>query len=309
MGLQSFYSQTLKTTNLKQQNSPIYETHNFTLKIDKSDLKYEETELIDNDLVITGIVNEMPEISYDMEWDLSPVATLTNKVQEFTSHKLLRAFAENSEDYRPPLFTDGWTQKMPKTGSPLSVDITFKSYPIWMYNTTSYKEILKFLFFATTPREYNISDSVAYIDTALDNAEAKGNMFGSAVTTLKTAIENKGDDKSILDIARIITSDEKILSGKDKELKDAFDILWKGLDEIGQGTDLNIGGAPLCTFNIGGIIKSSSRIKWLIKNWSFKPALNVTYQNEKLEPIYVDFKISLETQMVLTNSDLELLLG
>ena len=26
MGLQSFYSQTLKTTNLKQQNSPIYET-------------------------------------------------------------------------------------------------------------------------------------------------------------------------------------------------------------------------------------------------------------------------------------------
>ena len=40
---------------------------------------------------------------------------------------------------------------------------------------------------------------------------------------------------------------------------------------------------------------------WIITSWSFKPAINTTDNDF---PIYVDFKITLETQYALTSDDL-----
>ena len=207
MSLINFYDQLSSSTTLGN-NSPVYRTHKFKLAV--NDNMFVNGEKLDIK-EIHGIVDQLPEISYSTEWDLSPVSTLTKKVEDFTSTNLIRAIASNNKNYRPPLFTDGWTQKMTKAGSPLSLDFTFRSYPIKeMFNTTMYKDSIHFLIYLTTPLEYNFESSVDVTTTALNLAEQYGKDIGEAsdelikmtkgksITELKDEFVNGGDIKDKL---------------------------------------------------------------------------------------------------------------
>ena len=77
--------------------------------------------------------------------------------------------------------------------------------------------------------------------------------------------------------------------------------LFKLIENLGNMKDDDTGGCPLIQLGINGLIKPSSTVKWLLKSWSFKPSLNTTYNNN---PIYVDFNVSLQTQYILTDTDL-----
>lgn len=298
MSLINFYDQLSSSTTLGN-NSPIYKSHKFKLAVNENMLVNGEKLSVKE---IHGIVDQLPEISYSTEWDLSPVSTLTKKVEDFTSNNLIRAIASNNKNYRPPLFTDGWTQKMTKAGSPLTLDFTFRSYPIKeMFNTTMYKDIIHFLIYLTTPQEYNFENSFDVTTTALNQAEQYGKDIGEASKELINAFKQK-------DISITAIKDDFKNNGK---LKQKFDSLLKEIEKLGNmdGKDSDepwsaVGGAPLCTLELGTMIKKSPKINWLIKSWSFKPAINTTLIDSVVNPIYVDFKVSMETQQILTDADL-----
>ena len=289
MSLINFYDQPSSSTTLGN-NSPIYKSHKFKLAVNDNMLVNGEKLDIKE---IHGIVDQLPEISYSTEWDLSPVSTLTKKVEDFTSNNLIRAIASNNKNYRPPLFTDGWTQKMTKAGSPLSLDFSFRSYPIKeMFNTTMYKDIIHFLIYLTTPQEYNFESSVNVTTTALNLAEQYGKDIGEASDELIKLTKGK----SITEL-----KDEFVNGG---DIKDKFNNILKEIENLGN-MRTDVGGAPLCSLELGSMIKKSPKINWLIKSWSFKPAINTTLIKSAVNPIYVDFKVAMETQQILTDADLK----
>ena len=290
MSLIKFYDQLDNSTTLGN-NSPIYTSHKFKLAVNENMLVNGEKLSVKE---IHGIVDQLPEISYSTEWDLSPVSSLTKKVEDFTNNNLIRAIASNNKNYRPPIFTDGWTQKMTKAGSPLSLDFTFRSYPIKeMFNTTMYKDIIHFLIYLTTPQEYNFESSVNVTTDALNLAEESyGKNIGEASKELIEAAKGK----SITEL-----KDEFVNGGA---VKDMFNNFLNEIEKLGDMND-DVGGAPLCTLELGSMIKKSPKIKWLIKSWSFKPAINTTLIDSTVNPIYVDFKVAMETQQILTDADLK----
>lgn len=292
MSLINFYDQLSSSTTLGN-NSPIYDSHKFKLAVSENMLVNGEKLAIKE---IHGIVDQLPEISYTTEWDLSPVSTLSKKVEDFTNNNLIRAIASNNKNYRPPLFTDGWTQKMTKAGSPLTLDFTFRSYPIKeMFNTTMYKDIIHFLIYLTTPQEYNFESSVDVTSTALNQAENEyGKNIGEASKELLDVFKQK-------DINMTTIKEDFENNG---EIKQKFDSFLKEIEKLGNMNG-DVGGAPLCTLELGTMIKKSPKIKWLIKSWSFKPAVNTTLIDSDVNPIYVDFKVAMETQQILTDADLK----
>lgn len=291
-------------------SSPIYTTHQFKLEIPKSSLTTEEKNSLNADeYSITGIVNTLPEISYSTSWDIGPIGVVSKKIEEFTNHKLFRAFAQNNSTYRPPITTDAWTQKMPKSAEPISFDLEFRSYPSTgtttpMYNTSCFTKIIKFLIFATTPKQYDLSNSFTYTKQSYAEAKSAGLRFGQATEAMITAI-----NKSELSISKILSDYASgNVTEKNKTVMYAIEGVFNSIDAISSMVNTDVGGAPLCTFSLGKdgqIVKGSNSIKWMIKNWSFKPAINVTYLNNKYVPIYVDFKISLESQMIFTNQEMQ----
>ena len=76
-------------------------------------------------------------------------------------------------------------------------------------------------------------------------------------------------------------------------------------------SDDNAGGVPLCVLKVPGMINAADTVRWLIKSWSFKPSINTMRDIKSgLElPMFVEFKIDLETQTILSNSDMNKLLG
>lgn len=297
-GLINFYKQPEGRTSVSS-TSPVYVSHRFSLFINEESLVKGEQMKTTR---INGIVDQLPEISYTTGWDISPISTVSKKIDDFTNNNLMRAIASNNKDFRPPVFTDGWTQKTVKNGSPLSVDISFRSYPLYAFSTTPYKDILNFMIYITTPREYNLQASLDVTRDALAKAEEYGKSIGATSEDLIKAFSSS--DISIKDIANAILGNDTSKEGR--KLYNAFNTLKTEIEKLDNMNDdnLNLGGAPLCMLEIGEMLRSDTSIKWLVKNWSFKPALNTTVIGGKVEPIYVDFKVSLETQQILTDADL-----
>lgn len=293
----NYYTQTIGSNELNKNESSFYKTHSFELVVPDTMLRNGERM---NKKVITGIVDQLPEIRYTTNWDISPISTVTKKISDFTENNLIRAIASNNENYRPPLFTDGWTQKMTKSGSPLSIDFTFRSYPIEIYNTTTYKEVLKFLIYITTPQEYQPTHSIRPIEDAWNQAKIAGNKIGQQTEVLINEFK-----KENIDVKEIATA----LLDKNSSLRKKFDD-WLKTVEFFSSMNNDVGGAPLCYLRLGDMIKQSEGIYWMIKSWSFKPAVNTNIEiadaNKYIvNPIYVDFKVSLETQQIFTNEDLK----
>ena len=316
MALINLYKQSVNSNSLDTNESPKGRTHNFTISLDETSLVETERGLVDIPS-ITGIIKELPEISYSTSWDIGPISVISKKIVSFTENKFIKMFAQSNKDYRPPIMTDGWTQQIPKSANPLSVTLNFKAYPFdKFHNTTDYRKIIKFLIFLTTPCEYNITDSVSYVATAWKQARTSGEEFGHAIKQATDTFSKP--DVQLKNVANaIFNSDGTTIdlanpnfSGTNADEENAvksLNNLFTAIENMKGSIDPNVGGCPLCYFELPGFINKVSAgqfdVKWLIKDWSFKPALNVTYdeQTALYNPIYVDFKITLETQMVLDN--------
>ena len=302
MALISYYNQPTGSNSIDIENSPYTKAHTVELKVTtcKEDEPYMNT-FLSGKTTVKGIIDEIPEISYSTTWGDSPAAVLNEKIKKFTQHKWMKMFAMQRGGYKPPLVTDGWTQQFPKSAEPLNISFKFRAYPIDnYYNTSAFSDIIRLLIFVTTPQEFTLSKAVTSQLQAIYQAEAKGKEFANIVNGLKTSLES--ENVSFKDFADALEENDRNETATATEnLKEKKDELFKFIENLGNMEDNNTGGCPLIQLGINGLIKPSSRVKWLLKSWSFKPSLNTTYNNN---PIYVDFNVSLQTQYILTDTDL-----
>lgn len=303
MALISYYNQPTGSNSIDIENSPYTKAHTVKLTVTtcKEDVK-SMNKFLGSKTTVQGIIDEIPEISYSTTWGDSPAAVLNEKIKKFTQHKWMKMFAMQSGGYKPPLVTDGWTQQFPKSAEPLNISFKFRAYPIDnYYNTSAFNDIIRLLIFVTTPQKFNLSHAVTSQTEAIYQAEAKGEKFAGIVNELKKILDSeKVSLKDMADAlknkkAGVNTSSEVSALLKQKEALLDF------IEDLGDMKDDDTGGCPLIQLDINGLIKPSSKVKWLLKSWSFKPSLNTTYNNN---PIYVDFNVSLQTQYILTDTDL-----
>ena len=303
MALISYYNQPPGLNSIDIENSPYTKAHTVELKVTtcKEDEPYMNT-FLSGKTTVKGIIDEIPEISYSTTWGDSPAAVLNEKIKKFTQHKWMKMFAMQRGGYKPPLVTDGWTQQFPKSAEPLNISFKFRAYPIDnYYNTSAFSDIIRLLIFVTTPQEFTLSKAVTSQLQAIYQAEAKGKEFANIVNGLKTSLESENVSfKDFADALKENNTNANAATGANN-LKEKKDELLKFIENLGNMEDNNTGGCPLIQLGINGLIKPSSTVKWLLKSWSFKPSLNTTYNNN---PIYVDFNVSLQTQYILTDTDL-----
>ena len=302
MALISYYNQPTGSNSIDIENSPYTKAHTVELKVTtcEEDEPYMNT-FLSGKTTVKGIIDEIPEISYSTTWGDSPSAVLNEKIKKFTQHKWMKMFAMQRGGYKPPLVTDGWTQQFPKSAEPLNISFKFRAYPIDnYYNTSAFSDIIRLLIFVTTPQEFTLSKAVTSQLQAIYQAEAKGKEFANIVNGLKTSLES--ENVSFKDFADALENNPNANAATGaNNLKEKKDELLKFIENLGNMEDNNTGGCPLIQLGINGLIKPSSTVKWLLKSWSFKPSLNTTYNNN---PIYVDFNVSLQTQYILTDTDL-----
>ena len=302
MALISYYNQPTGSNSIDIENSPYTKAHTVELKVTtcKEDEPYMNT-FLSGKTTVKGIIDEIPEISYSTTWGDSPAAVLNEKIKKFTQHKWMKMFAMQRGGYKPPLVTDGWTQQFPKSAEPLNISFKFRAYPIDnYYNTSAFSDIIRLLIFVTTPQEFTLSKAVTSQLQAIYQAEGKGKEFANIVNGLKTSLES--ENVSFKDFADALENNPNANAATGaNNLKEKKDELLKFIENLGNMEDNNTGGCPLIQLGINGLIKPSSTVKWLLKSWSFKPSLNTTYNNN---PIYVDFNVSLQTQYILTDTDL-----
>ena len=302
MALISYYNQPTGSNSIDIENSPYTKAHTVELKVTtcKEDEPYMNT-FLSGKTTVKGIIDEIPEISYSTTWGDSPAAVLNEKIKKFTQHKWMKMFAVQRGGYKPPLVTDGWTQQFPKSAEPLNISFKFRAYPIDnYYNTSAFSDIIRLLIFVTTPQEFTLSKAVTSQLQAIYQAEDKGKEFANIVNGLKTSLESENVSfKDFADALEENNTNETATATKNliKQKKRLF----KFIEDLGNMKDDDTGGCPLIQLGINGLIKPSSTVKWLLKSWSFKPSLNTTYNNN---PIYVDFNVSLQTQYILTDTDL-----
>lgn len=306
------YYRQADTLNLSSESSPIYRSHQFSLMIVEDSLTGEEKQFENTE--IRGILNKLPALHYTTKWGNSPAAKVTDVVKKITEHKYLKMFAKNNANYRPPIVTDGWTQQVPQSADPISYDLEFRSYPIEMMNTTPYNRIIDFLISATTPKKYLFSSSVEYIESAAELAYKRGeelaemlnelshnfdtNVEYSKVAAVKRAIKMLDEDEST---EKSSTSQDPT-TAKEEALAKAISGFIKELNKLSNMSERNTGGCPLIKTYIPGLSNNTTQnVPWIITSWSFKPAINTTDNDF---PIYVDFKITIETQYALTSDNL-----
>lgn len=307
------YYRQADTLNLSSESSPIYRSHQFSLMIVEDSLTKDEKQQFEN-TEIHGILNKLPTFHYSTKWGNSPAAKVTDVVKKITEHKYLKMFAKNNANYRPPIVTDGWTQQVPQSADPISYDLEFRSYPIEMMNTTQYNQIIDFLISATTPKKYNFSSSVEYIESAAELAYKRGeelaemlnelsNIFDtnveySKVAAIKRAIEMLDEDESTENPSQ----SQDPVTAQEEALAKAISGFIKELNKLSNMSEKNTGGCPIVKLYIPGLANNTKQnVPWIITSWSFKPAINTTDNDF---PIYIDFKITLETQYALTGDEL-----
>ena len=301
MALISYYNQPTGSNSIDIENSPYTKAHTVELKVTtcKEDEDYMNA-FLSGKTAVQGIIDEIPEISYSTTWGDSPAAVLNEKIKKFTQHKWMKMFAVQRGGYKPPLVTDGWTQQFPKSAEPLNISFKFRAYPIDnYYNTSAFSDIIRLLIFVTTPQEFTLSKAVTSQGQAIYQAEAKGKEFANIVNGLKNSLD--GEKVSLKDFADALENNTNANTAGAENLRKRKDELLKFIENLGNMKDDDTGGCPLIQLGINGLIKPSSTVKWLLKSWSFKPSLNTTYNNN---PIYVDFNVSLQTQYILTDTDL-----
>lgn len=307
MALISYYSQPEYSHEIDVDQSPYTKAHTFKIEVTTSS---EDTQNLNKYLgtksSFTGIIDEIPELSYSTTWGDSPAAVVNEKIKKFTQNKWIKMFAMQDGDYRPPLLTDAWTQQFPKAAEPLSVSIKFRAYPIdGFYNTTQFNDIIRILLFVTTPQSFSLDQTMEYMNNAGRQATSKGEKLATVIDNLKKDLDN--GDINFKDIAMNLGKNGTPPSDKaSMDFMSHMRDLGLLIQSVGDMSGDNVGGCPLINLTIANFIQPYGSVKWILKSWSFKPSLQVTYDNL---PIYVDFNISLQTQYILSNTDFMGILG
>lgn len=233
---------------------------------------------------IKGISDDTIELGYSITWGEGPGAGMVKKVKEFTSHEAFKMFGGKNRVSNPA--TNGWTQQFPSDGSNVSVSWSFRAYEKDNYmNTTSYMNIIKWLTYVTSPlEEFSFNAELQNIAGTLKEAKEAGKKFGQELEKVIKKDSNNNDEIDKTQFEKILVTIEQLLS--------------------------NLGGQSrgTITFQLGfgSMIKPTPEVDWIISSWDFKPSIQFGPNNM---PLYVDFNISMESNLKLTTKQFRELFG
>lgn len=275
---------------------------------------------------LTAVLDELPALSYSTSWDLSPVAKIDTFVKDKTTKDIISSVASltKSKHYDTPIANDEWSQLFPKDGSTIKFDIKFTAYYKKMLNTSNYFKIIRNILLGLAPKHHEITDYADQIATSVITADRIGHDYESYKSPGKKGFDGikadfLGEDnlfssvKKILKIVFDTESDIPLNVGTMKEellaAKKSLNSFFTNIENCIKDSE-NTGGVDRYKVKIPNVIDNTDA-NWFfyITNFSFTPSMNtVMYQinNNNIEvPISMDFNITLESDRVLTNYELD----
>lgn len=154
------------------------------------------------DIVIEGILTDLPTIGLATKWDDAPIGTLGNKIQEFFMNDLMKSTAYlvgGSTGYKNQIPIDEWTQRMYTGTSNQDISLKWRVYPNQTLAQTNAKQVIGTLTkFATINSDNKLSmeKMVKNIQGTLAQVRKEGGMMGAEFLSLLFGADSERSDDS-----------------------------------------------------------------------------------------------------------------
>lgn len=253
---------------------------------------YFELRTIDNntEIILAGVLKELPEFSCSTEWEEGPGGTIGKKVKDYVNDDTLQAFNFlGGSDYSPLLAMDALTERAYAKTSYESLELNFRIYSNQVIGSkifTSPDIWIKSLLKYTSPDASNGTISKNVLDNLRATVESAGNLAKQLKEIIKDDEkdeEEKADQKKTMD--SVFTNINNAMS-RLQENRYGDKRIYSEANGLGKF------GAKLFELRIMPFIFKQN-LKVYISGWSVNPSSEcfITSEN-KHEHVYYDFKIT-----------------
>lgn len=213
-----------------------------------------------NEVKMDGIMQELPALSFSTEWELSPAATLGEKLGELANSEFLEFLAQKggSNMGTHMVNADQMTSRTYKSGSKLSFDLKFRCYTgqkVGPYKVRTAKEWIRLLSLTTPVNSncgVNINSAFKNIGAAADGAV---NLFkalaGDDEANSSDDKKSIGDDTMSAEKQKAVEEMKRIKAGDEAAKKEASDRLWHATDTQSSEADQKKAKAALKSLETG----------------------------------------------------------
>ena len=274
-----------------------------------------------------GIMLEDLSLSFQTPWSNAGGAVLGDKIESFLNSSIVKFLAGQSDHgFSPFICSDAWTQqKVNGDAQPIKVQLKFRAYNDNRIGCTNYNDVLRFLIHICSPLKSsnkknnpNELDVGNYFGNTLNDVVAGGaNLFGKGVDAIGDIGGSLFDNgKKVLSNVPKLFNEESRAEAQNaigyfaKDVVQTADKVYDGLlKETANGKN---NGNFTVEFKLGNKINKCEvaesekyLIDWIISSFSFKPSrqFEMVSENKKKypKPLWMDFDLSLETRLSLSN--------
>lgn len=287
----------------------------------------------------TGIMLENLSIDFNIPWGDAAGAVIGEKVEKAINNKLFSILAGQSDKgYQPFIASDAWTQmKVKGESEPIKISLKFKAYNVDRLQCTNYNDIIRFLIHITSPiysagpnGDTNPGVFGQVTDRLTNSIYGIKNLGGVAKGGLSNAFAAGKD--FIKAIGNDSINDALVAGAK---IVDTADAIYKTIIQNGSSGKNN--GNFTVNFSIGDISKNDIKnpntnevinpdakinrryietnqmlsngsvenrhinIDWIVKSFTFTPSKQFEMINGLPKPLWMNFDLSLETRLSLSN--------
>ena len=328
MALQSLLN-VYDKSNKSLNSSYLGKSNGFKIEIFKNDFwtfhSDEWTNKLPKVKEFSGIMLENLALNFQTSWGDAGGAVLGKKIDSYVNSKFIKMLAGQSDHgFMPFICSDAWTQqKVNGDAQPVKVQLKFKAYNTNRFGCTNYNDIIKFLIVISSPikssnAKYNrngqgIGSDLG--DTINNAVEGGSNVIGTIIESGKTFAQGFSNKQGENESNEQYIERKNSFAAAAKTLVETIDSTYNKLVQTtGKGKNngnftvlFSLGGIDNQNKNSAKIIKrtyneaSPLDIDWIITNFSFKPSRQFQMVNGVPKPLWIDFDVSLETRLSLSN--------
>ena len=282
-----------------------------------------------------GIMLEDLSLNFQTNWGNAGGAVLGDKIASLVNSKFVKMLAGQSDHgFTPFICSDAWTQqKVSGEAQPIKVQIKFKAYNDSRMGCTNYNDVLRFLIHICSPlkssnqknnpNEQNIGDYTAdTINNAVEGAANIWNQGESALQEVGGSLFGHGKDIA-KNIPKLLDKEGRQAAAHSigQTTKDIIDVADKTYNSLVKTTaNGKNNGNFTVNFSLSNkivdvnhkyknqdesTISASNSLDWIITNFNFKPSRQFEMVKEGgkeyPKPLWMDFDVSLETRLSLSN--------
>ena len=272
----------------------------------------------------TGIMLENISIEFNTPWTDAGGAQIGKKIAGYANSKFIKMLAGQSEKgFQPFICSDAWTQqKVGGDASPLKISLKFRAFQENVYGMSTYDDIIKFLICICSPMKsasYTGKPTKNENDIFTDQygtegigTQAKNNIVNAANGAVEIIGEVKTAGKTFNDLMKKQEStDRNTFSKAMAAVADTAQNTYTNIiNRAGDGrnnanftVNFRLGKPNTIASKINYREMNKISIDWIITSFNFKPSMQFSFSDvlNKPNPLWVDFDLSLETRLALSN--------